>query len=62
MPVAVNKVVYNTSISLNTVLVFKFVDWVRFGAPPKDSAQKGVCRILGFSRNRTVPKSNHNKW
>ena len=61
MPIAVNEVVYNTSISLNRVFVIEFVNWVRFGASRKDPAQKGVCRILGFSRNRTVPKSNHNK-
>ena len=52
MPVAVNDVVDNTSISLNRVFVFEFVNWVR-------SCTKGVCRILGFLTNRTVPKSNH---
>ena len=55
-----NEVVYNTSISLNRVSIFQFVNRVRFGAPPKDPAQKEVCRILVLSRNRTVPKSNHN--
>ena len=61
MPVAVNGMVYDTWISLNRVFVFEFVNWVPFGARRKDPAQKGVCRIFGFWRNRRVPKTNHNK-
>ena len=52
MPVAVNEVVYNTSISLNRAFGFKFVKCVRIAAPPQDPAQKEVCRISLFSRNR----------
>ena len=60
MPDAVNKVLYDMSISLNRVFVFEFVKCVRIGAPPQDPAQKEVCGIWGLSRNRTVPKANHN--
>ena len=62
MPAAVNEVLYNTSISLNRVFVFEFVNWVRFGDPPKDPVQKGVFRILRFLRDRTVPKSNQSTY
>ena len=50
MPVAVNDMVYDISISLNRVFFFEFVDWVRFGAPPKDPAKKGLSYFGIFEK------------
>ena len=36
--------------SLNRVFVFEFVDGVRFGAPPKDSAQRGLSYFGIFDK------------
>ena len=55
MSVPVNEVVYNTSISLNMVFVFAFVNWVRFGAPPKDPAQKGFVVFWDFRETGQFP-------
>ena len=49
-----NKVLYDTSISLNRVFVFKIVKCLCIGAPPKDPAQKRVCHILNFREQRVT--------
>ena len=55
IPIAVNEMVYNTSISLNRAFVFGFVNLVRFRAPPKDPARNRVCCIWGFREAGQFP-------
>ena len=55
MPVAENEVVYNTSISLNRVFVFELVNWIQFGAPPKDPARKGFVVFGDFRETGQFP-------
>ena len=43
-----NEVVYNTSISLNRIFVFDFVNRVRFGAPLKILPRKGFVVFWDF--------------
>ena len=55
MPVAVNEVLYDTSISLNRVFVFEFVKCVRIVSPPKDPAQKRFVVFWDFRETRQLP-------
>ena len=54
MPVAVNEVLYVTSISFNRVFVFEFVKCLCIGAPPKDPAQKRFVVLWDFRETREV--------
>ena len=55
MPVALNKVLYDTSISLNRVFVLEFVKCLCIGAPPKDPAQRMFVVFWDFRETREFP-------
>ena len=55
MAVAVNEVLYDTSISLNRVFVLEFVQYVCIGAPPKDPWQKRFVVFWDFRETRQFP-------
>ena len=50
MPVAVNEVVCNTSISLNRAFVFESVNWVRFVLRLKILRERGLLYFGIFEK------------
>ena len=58
MPVAVNEMVYDTSMALNRVFVFEYLNLVRFGAPPKDPAQKWFVVFWDFRETGQFPSQS----
>ena len=61
MPVAVNEVLYDTSISLNRDFVFEFVKCLCICAPPKDAAQKRLVLFLRIFEKQEKQKSSEVK-
>ena len=50
MLVAVTKMVYDASISLNRLFIFELVNWVRFGAPPRILRKRDLSKFGIFEK------------
>ena len=50
-----DKVLYDISISSNSVFVFEFVKCLHIGAPPKDPAQKRFVKFWDFRETTEFP-------